>query len=139
DDGPRHWRSFAHHLRTPAPRRRRWHGAGAPNGRARSIRLLYLGAVVVAVLLRGGSRARPRSISGAAVRRPALSVRGAWAVAAVRERLSGKLPSPPAAARSQHRARDARPDAEPTADLSRMGRPRDLFGTRPAHLFRNDP
>src|SRR5438105_3175725 len=68
--------------------------AGPAPERARQVRFLRIVAVLVAVLLRAGGRTR----SATTVRRAAVLVRGAWALAAVREGLSGVLPEPGAAA-----------------------------------------
>src|SRR5437868_6763808 len=87
--------------------------AGPAPERARQVRFLRAVALLVAVLLRAGGRARP----AATVRHAAVLVRGARAVAAIREGLSGVLPEPGAAARPQHRLGDARPDAGAAAHL----------------------
>src|ERR1044072_10049247 len=63
-------------------------GAGQPPERTREIRLLRPGAVVVAVVLRPGGRSQERAT---AVRRAAVLLRGARAVAAIREGLSRVL------------------------------------------------
>ena len=74
-----------------------------------------------------------------AVRRAALFVRGARAVAAIREGLPGVLPEPGAAPQPQHRLLDARPDAGAAADLPRMGQARRLLRPAGARLFRDGP
>src|SRR4051794_26347373 len=101
--------------------------------RARQVRLLCTRAVLVAVLLRAGGRARATP----AVRRAALFVRGAWAVATIRKGLSGILPEPGAAARSHHRLVDAGSDAGAAADLQRVGQARGLLRPAGARLFRD--
>src|SRR5262249_41888601 len=98
-------------------RGRRLRPGSAPEP-ARAIRLLCAGAVVVALVLRGGRRAR--HAAPAAVRRTPVLVRGAWAVAAIRARLPGVLPAAAAAARRPHHVVDARSDAGAAADLQRM-------------------
>src|SRR4029078_11318494 len=103
------------------PRRQRQHSnatASAPE-RTRPIRLLCAGPVLVAVVLRGGRRAW--NAPAAAMRGAALLVRGAWVMAAIRERLPGILPAAGAAAQPQHRLLHARSDAGAAPDLQRMG------------------
>ncbi len=121
------------------PRRQRRHrnGTGSAPERTRPIRLLCAGVVLVAVVLRGGRRAW--NTPAAAMRGAALLVRGAWAVAAIRERLSGVLPAAGAAAQPQHRLLHARSDAGAAPDLQRMGQARHLLGVEPHRLFRNHP
>src|SRR6516165_7311127 len=65
-------------------------GAGSPPKSARTIRLLPAGALLVAVVLRGRRRAR---YAAAAMRRTALFLRRARAVAAIREGFPGILPA----------------------------------------------
>src|SRR5437660_2702002 len=89
--------------------------AGPAAERARQVRFLCPVAVLVAVLLRAGGRARP----AAAVRRATVLVRRARLMAPVREGLSGVLPKSGAAARSQHRFLHARPDAGAAAHFPR--------------------
>src|SRR5262245_2764636 len=84
-------------------------GAGSPPERARPVRLLCARPVLVAVVLRGGGRAR--NPTATAMRRAPLFVRGARAVAAIRKRLPRILSGAGAAARPQYRFLDARPDA----------------------------
>src|SRR5262245_27791805 len=62
-------------------------GAGSAPKSARAIRLLPAGALLVAVVLRG--RRRARHAAAAAMRRTALFLRRARAVAAIREGLPG--------------------------------------------------
>src|SRR5262249_25279383 len=64
-------------------------GAGSPPKSARAIRLLRVGALLVAVVLRG--RRRARHTAAAAMRRAALFLRRARPVAAIRKRLPGIL------------------------------------------------
>src|SRR5262252_10694904 len=72
-------------------------GAGSAPKSPRAIRLLPAGALLVAVVLRG--RRRARHAAAAAMRRTALFLRRARAVAAIREGLPGILPAAGAAAR----------------------------------------
>jgi hypothetical protein len=71
------------------------------------------------------------------MRGPALFVRGARAMAAIREGLPGILPAARPAARPQYRLLHARPDAGAAADLQRMGSPRHLLGAFSPRVFRN--
>ncbi len=75
-------------------------------------------------------RGRQRPLAADAVRRPAVLLRRAWPVAAIRARLSGLLPAAVAAARPQHHDLDARSDAGAGADLQRVGQARHLLGAR---------
>src|SRR5262249_16237358 len=109
-------------------------GAGSPPKSARTIRLLPAGALLVAVVLRG--RRRAWHAAAAAMRRTALLVRGARAVAAIREGFPGILPAAGAAARPQHRRLHARSDARAAPDLQRVGPARHLLGAKPERLFR---
>ena len=118
-DSPRSSGSRHHHQRgararpaTGPPR-----AAAAP---ARPVRLLRSGAVVVAELLPGQRRARPRG-RRAMRHRPALFLRGAWPVAAVRARLPARVPGAGAAAQPRTDVLDARPDAGAAARLSASG------------------
>ena len=86
-------------------------GAGPPPERARRVRLLCAGAVLVAVLLRGGRRARQRRTLAGPVQRAALLLRGARPVAAIRPRLSRNIASGPRRGWSAASCLDARPDA----------------------------
>src|SRR5437879_5408653 len=74
-----------------------------------AVRLLRALAVLVAVLLRSGGRAG--RAAAAAMRRAAVFLCRAWAMAAVRARLSGILPAAAASPRPQHGFLDARSDA----------------------------
>src|SRR5262245_55734882 len=109
-------------------------GARSPPKSAWAIRLLRAGALVVAVVLRG--RRRARHAAAAAMRRPALFVRGARPVAAIREGFPGILPAAVAAAQPQHRLIHARSDAGATPDFQRVGPARHLLGAEPERLFR---
>src|SRR5215472_14982781 len=109
-------------------------GAGSPPKSARTIRLLRALALLVAVVLR--SRRRARHAAAAAMRRAALFLRRARAVAAVRAGLPGILPAAPTAARPQYRFFHARSDAGAAPDLQRVGPPRHLHGAEPERLFR---
>ena len=79
--------------------------------------------------------ARPRVER--AVPRPALRLRRARAVAAIRARLSARLPGAGAAAQPRTHDLDARPDAGAAARLSRVGPARHLLGPCGAGLFRS--
>ena len=76
----------------------------------------YLGAVLVAILLRGGG-----TLAGpgarAAMQRAAVLLRGACAVSAIRTRLPVLLPGAGAAARPCQRWQHVRPDAESAVNL----------------------
>src|ERR1043165_375538 len=109
--------------------------AGSAAERARQVRFLRAVALLVAVLLRAGGRAS----AAPAVRRAALLLRGARAVAAIREGFSRVLPEPGTAARPQHRLLDARSDASAAVDLPRMGQARRLLRAAGARLLRDDP
>src|SRR5436190_2001350 len=110
-------------------------GAGPAAERARQVRFLCALAFVVPLILRTGGRAGAR----ATVRRAAVLLRGARALAAIREGLSGILPEPGTAPRPQHRFLDARPDAGAAPDLQRMGQAWRLLRASPARLLRDDP
>ena len=112
-------------------------GAGSAAESARTVRFLRSVAVLVAIVLRGCRRARHPAAT--AMRRAALFVRRAWAVAAIRARISGILPGAGAAARPQHRLLHAGSDAGAAADLPRMGQARHLFRPEPERLFRDHP
>src|SRR5260370_29852330 len=97
-------------------------GAGSPPKSARTIRLLRAVALLVAVVLR--SRWRTRHAAAAAVRRAALFLRRARAVAAIRAGLPGILPAAAAAARPQHRLFHSRSASPAPPALQLVASPR---------------
>src|SRR5258707_1025582 len=64
-------------------------GGRSPTKRAGAVRFLCAGAVLVAVLLRSRARTRARPGARSAMRRAAVFLCGAWAMAAIRARLPG--------------------------------------------------
>src|SRR5260370_12113704 len=114
-------------------------GAGSSAERPGRVRFLRAVAVMVALLLRGGIRARQRRARAGAMRRAAVLLRGPRVMAAIRARLSRLLPAAVAAAGSQYHGVDAGSDAGARADLFRMGQTWHLFGTGRAGLFRDHP
>src|SRR5207247_5002518 len=113
-----HWSRGVRRARFAA-RRRQCRGAGPPPKSTRPVRLLCAVAVVVAFVLRVGRGTR--NAAATAMCRASLFVRGARAVAAIREGFSRVLPAAGAAARPQYRFLHARADASAAPDLQRMG------------------
>ena len=118
--------------RDPVGRRLRF-GARCAAERARKIRLLCAVAVVVAVVLRRGPGQRPLRRRG--MRRAALFVRRARAVAAIRKGIPGILRATVAAALPRHHGIHARSDAGAASDLQRVGQARHLHRGSPRALF----
>ena len=93
---------------------------GAPK-RARQVRLLHAGPVLVAILLRrqrGAPSGRVGTEGRPAMRGAASFLCGPWPVAAIRERVPGILRSAGAATQPYHRLVHDRPDAVVQPDLS---------------------
>src|SRR5215472_17619381 len=90
-------------------------GAGSAPERTRSVRLLRAFALLVAIVLR--SLRRTRHTTAAAMRRAGLLVRGARALASIREGIPGVLPAAGAATRPQYHLFDARSDAGAAPNL----------------------
>src|SRR5260221_230536 len=109
--------------------------AGSAPERIRSVRLLRALALLVPDVLR--SLGRTRHTTPAAMRRATLLLRGARALAAIREGIPGILPAAGAAARPQYHLLDARSDAGTTPDLQRMGPAWHLLGAFRKRLLRN--
>src|SRR6185437_709435 len=93
---------------------------------------------MVAVVLRRRDRTLAANRGAPArMRQAALRVHRARPMAAIRAWVSGVLPEPGAPARPKHHLVDDRPDAEPAADLPRMGSPWRVLGPAGARLFRD--